>query len=268
MKSPICIIGCGWLGLPLAMHFISKGWQVHGSTSTEHKLNALSSEGIIPFLLKFSSEGVSGNLKGCLNTCKTLILNIPPGLRKNTEQDYVGMMLKIMPHLENSSVENILFIGSTSVYDDNPNMPEITEKSKTSNSETAKKLLRVEEFFKQNTNFKTTILRFGGLIGKDRHPAKYLAGKINLKNPKAPVNLIHLTDCITIINAIIEQEVWAETFNAANPSHPSRETYYTETCMEMKLPVPHFNHDLESLGKQISSQKLAQQLNYRFKAAL
>jgi nucleoside-diphosphate-sugar epimerase len=56
-----------------------------------------------------------------------------------------------------------------------------------------------------NSRFKTTILRFGGLIGEDRNPIRFLAGRENLENPDAPINLIHQTDCIGIILRIIEK---------------------------------------------------------------
>jgi hypothetical protein len=38
--------------------------------------------------------------------------------------------------------------------------------------------------------FQNDGLRFGGLIGEDRNPARFLAGKENLDNPNA-INLIH-----------------------------------------------------------------------------
>jgi hypothetical protein len=56
---------------------------------------------------------------------------------------------------------------------------------------------------------------------------RFLAGKENLDNPNAPINLIHQKDCIGIIIKIAKQ-AWETTFNAATPYHPSRETYYTQ----------------------------------------
>jgi hypothetical protein len=41
-----------------------------------------------------------------------------------------------------------------------------------------------------------------------------------VQQPYAPVNLIHRDDCIGIINAIIEQNVWAEVFNGCADTHP------------------------------------------------
>jgi len=268
LKSKICIIGCGWLGFPLAEFLIAKGFSINGSTSTEHKLKKLAIAGIQPFLLKFSPNNISGDLSNCLSDCKTLILNIPPGFRKNPNSDYLSMMTNLINPIENSSVEQVLFIGSTSIYEDGLEIPIINENSKTSTSAIATKLLQVEELFQKNKNFVCTILRFSGLIGNQRHPAKYLSGKSGLKNPKAPVNLIDQKDCIQIIETIITNNIWNNVFNASYPSHPEREEFYVNACKTLKLPIPLFDHSKESKGKIISSNKLVQQLNYRFKVEI
>lgn len=267
-KSPIAIIGCGWLGLPLAKQFVAEGHTVHGSTTSEEKLKVLALEGIRPFLVTISSEGVAGQLKACLEGCKILVLNIPPRLRKKQEQDYVGQMQQLLPHIENSSVEQVVFIGSTSVYGEAEQMPIITEDSAFSNSETAQKLVTAEGLFQQNKHFKTTILRLGGLIGPNRHPATYLSGRNQIQNPEAPVNLIHRDDAIAIIKSIISQKVWGETFNASCPSHPSKKEFYTKACEQQNLPLPQFDSQSVSQGKIISSEKLLQRLKFQFEHLL
>ena len=269
LNKNICIIGCGWLGLPLAKSLLKKGASINGSTTSSEKLQILTSEGIQAFKLKLSSEGISGDLESCLGQCDTLILNIPPGLRRQPNKDYVRQMRNLMPYIETSNISKVLFISSTSVYDDDESFRSITELSSTSaNSETAKQLLVVEQLFQQNSNFDTTILRFSGLFGNDRHPAKFLSGSTNLKNGNAPVNLIHLEDCIGIIETIITQEQWNTVFNASTEPHPIKAHYYTSICKALNLPIPEFNSEIPSKGKIIDASKLAQHLNYKFKVRL
>ena len=124
--------------------------------------------------------------------------------------------------------------------------------------------MQTEKLLQTNKNFKTTVLRFAGLIGDDRHPAKFLAGGENLANPQAPINLIHQLDCIGIILKIIEKDSWNETFNAAAPNHPSREDYYTQKSLKWNLALPKFDHSIPSLGKTILSTKIETILNYTF----
>jgi hypothetical protein len=54
----------------------------------------------------------------------------------------------------------------------------------------------------------------------------FLAGRENLENPDAPINLIHQTDCGIILRII--EKILGETYNATAQTHPSRETYYTQ----------------------------------------
>ncbi len=269
MKQQICVIGCGWLGFPLAKSLIKKDYFVKGSTTSSEKVAILNSNEIEGFLVQLSSEGIIGDIENCLANCNTLVLNIPPGLRKTPETNYVKQMQYLLPYLEASSVKNVLFVSSTSVYDDIELFPLISETSQTSTtSDIAQQILAVEELFQNNINFQTTILRFSGLFGKDRHPVKFLSGKNNLKNPDAPVNLIHQSDCLAIIENIIEQGVWNETFNASSTTHPTKQTYYTSECKTQNLALPIFDKTQISKGKIIDSTKLARVLDYEFKIKL
>jgi nucleoside-diphosphate-sugar epimerase len=158
----------------------------------------------------------------------------------------------------------VLFISSTSVYaDDNTVVTENTIPNP--ETESGLQLLASEKLLQNITFFRTTILRFGGLIGEDRHPIRFLAGRTNLENPEAPINLIHQEDCIAIIERIMEQDCWGEVFNAVAPFHPTRKRYYTEKAIEYNLAFPQFNESLTSIGKTISSDKLIRILGYDFK---
>jgi nucleoside-diphosphate-sugar epimerase len=157
----------------------------------------------------------------------------------------------------------VIFVSSTSVYaDDNSEVTESTiPKPET---EAGKQLLEVETLLQNNNHFKTTVVRFGGLIGENRHPIHFLAGRTGIENPEAPINLIHQEDCIEIIIKILNNEVWNETFNAVAPFHPTRFDYYTQKAMDLNLPLPKFDFNKKSVGKTISSQKAENVLAYKF----
>ncbi|WP_298893367.1 NAD(P)H-binding protein [uncultured Psychroserpens sp.] len=268
MRHKICVIGCGWLGFELAKQLLENDYQVNGSTTSEDKIPKLEQANITPFIIQLSLEGVIGNIEACLDHCEILIVNIPPGLRKNPEHNYVQQMIHLVKHIETASVKHVVLIGSTSVYDDDETCPIITEDTPTSKSKTASKLVMVERLFQQNKNFDTTLLRFSGLFAEDRHPARFLSGKQNLKNADAPVNLIHRNDCIGIILSIIKQQAWSTTLNASTLPHPTKKAYYTSVCKAMNIPVPEFDESIKSKGKYIDSQKLVRVLNYDFKVKL
>ena len=261
--TKISILGCGWLGLPLAKALLGKGFSVNGSTTSTEKLSILEKAGITPFLISLDSKSVSGAIESFLQESSTLIIDIPPKLRGTNKENFVEKIKVLIPFIEKSSVENVLFVSSTSVYGEGNDI--VTEESPLNpDTESGKQLVEAEQLLQSNTNFKTTVLRFGGLIGEDRHPVKFLAGRENLDNPDAPINLIHQQDCIGIILKIIETNSWNETFNAVTPFHPSRSSYYTEKAMNLNLALPKFNPENASIGKTIFSDKIETVLNYTF----
>ena len=270
----VSILGCGWLGFPLAKKLIDNGFEVKGSTTSENKLAVLKSNKIAPYLLELSETKISECISDFLYNSDILIIEIPPGLRKITEatseKTFVNKIKNLIPFIEKSTIKKVLFISSTSVYAETAAIPTVTEKTVLNpNTESGKQLVEVENLLRNNYNFQTTIIRFGGLIGEDRNILKMLTGKTNVANPDAPINLIHQEDCIGIIEAILKQvqldKVWNETFNAVAPIHPTRKKYYTEKAKQFHLTAPLFTENETNVGKIVSSEKLENVLGYPFK---
>jgi len=266
----ISILGCGWLGLPLAKALLNQNYIVKGSTTSEGKLPELVILGIDPFLVALDSKRITGTIADFLSGSEILIIDIPPQLRRKKddlatviEKEFVAKIKTLIPHIEQSSVQKVLFVSSTSVYGEID--ATITEKTPPQpDTESGRQLLEVEMLLQKNKSFKTTILRFGGLIGEDRNPITFLAGKQNLENPETPINFIHQGDCIGIILKIIESDSWDEIYNAVSPFHPTREGYYTQKSTELILPLPEFDHSKRSLQKIILSDKIETILGYTF----
>jgi nucleoside-diphosphate-sugar epimerase len=260
----ISILGCGWLGFPLAKSLLQKEFRVYGSTTSVEKISLLENTGITPFLIELSDVTIEGEIASFLKNSEILIIDIPPKLRGNSSENFVGKIQNLIPFIENSSVKKVLFVSSTSVYSDDTNT--ITENTiPNPDTESGIQLLEAEQLLQSNKNFQNTVIRFGGLIGEDRHPIQFLAGRTNLENPDGPINLIHQMDCIGIIEAIIQQDSKDnETFNAVAPYHPTRKEYYTQKAIELNLPLPEFNESKPSVGKTILSEKVALVLNYNF----
>ncbi|MFT5753157.1 MAG: nucleoside-diphosphate-sugar epimerase [Flavobacterium sp.] len=269
-RRKISILGIGWLGLPLAKKLIETGYDVKGSTTSKSKLDLLENNNIQPFQIELSETEIKGNVAGLLENSEVLIIDIPPKLRSNPSENFVEKIKLLITEIEKSKIKYIVFISSTSVYADAFSVVEIDENTiPNPDSESGKQLLQTEDLLLSNSNFQTTILRFGGLIGVDRHPIKFLAGKNNLENPDSPINLIHQEDCIGIICEILNQ-VKNENiiFNAVAPQHPTRKAYYTQRAVENDLPIPEFTVEGKSFGKQINSLKIVETLGYKFKKKL
>lgn len=259
----ISILGCGWLGFPLAESLIKNGFTVKGSTTSRDKIDTFTLSGIDPFLISLTPDVIEGNIELFLRESEILIIDIPPKLRGENKEGFTDKIKMLIPHIAASGISKVLFVSSTSVYaDDNSVVTEETIPQP--QTESGKQLVESEQLLLANPNFKTTVLRFGGLTGGDRQPVKHMAGRENLENPDGPVNLIDRADCIGIIETIIEKEAWGNIFNGAHPDHPSREEYYTKKAIALRLDVPKFSREKPSMGKTVSAEKVKTILGYNF----
>lgn len=260
----ISILGCGWLGLPLAKSLLEKRFSVKGSTTSFEKISILENNGITAFQIEVKEVEIKGEMDAFLSNSEILIIDIPPKLRGIATENFVAKIQKLIPFIEKSAIEKVIFVSSTAVYSDDNAI--ITAETKPQpDTESGRQLLEAEILLHNHKKFKTTVVRFGGLIDDDRHPIKFLAGRKNLENPEAPINLIHQNDCIGIIEKIIELDCWNNTFNAVAPFHPKRKDYYTQKAMELNLPLPEFAEVTISFGKTILSNKVENDLNYKFR---
>src|SRR5690606_910209 len=89
---------------------------VRGSTTSSLKLEMLSEAGIDPFLISLAESSITGNLDGFIRGLNTLIINIPPNLRDAQKESYISKIQHLAPVIQNTSLINLIFISSTSVY--------------------------------------------------------------------------------------------------------------------------------------------------------
>jgi len=262
--SKISLLGCGWLGLPLAKSLLAKNHELKTSTTSPEKIEKLESFGLNPYLISLS-DAIKGDISGFLHNSEILIIDIPPNLTAGENDNFTAKIKALIPEIEKAAVEKVLFVSATSVYDDDESFRIITEKTPENPvTESAKQMLKAEKNLFENKNFKTTSLRFGGLFGEERHPIKYLSGRSGIANPDAPINLIGLEDCIGIIEKIIEKNAWNEVFNGVNPQHPSRKEYYNGKALSLGLPLVGFDESKVSVGKIIDSGKVIGVLGHEF----
>jgi len=169
--------------------------------------------------------------------------------------------VKLINEIEKSPIKNVLFISSSSVYQAVNGLVNEDDGLESADS----LLYQIEQIFKSNTHFKTTILRLSGLIGYSRHPGNFFKNGKLVQQPDAPVNLIHRDDCIGIINAIIKQAAWGTIFNGCATTHPTKRKFYSHAKSLLNKPNPEFSKESDNGAyKIINSEKVIKQLGYQF----
>ncbi|WP_282115728.1 NAD(P)H-binding protein [Cellulophaga baltica] len=263
MNKTIGILGCGWLGLPLAKSLIANNYLVKGTTTSEAKLKRLAELGIEASQIVLAEKGITGPIEGFLKNIETLIINVPPKLRGTTKENYVAKMEHLVQKIEASAVQHIIFVSSTAVYGEVDGI--VTEQTIAAPAtESGIQLLASENIFKNHSSFKTTVIRFGGLLSEDRHPVTMLVKKEGLKNGEMPVNLIHRDDCIRIIEKVIDENWGAVIINGVYPEHPTKKEFYTDAALQRGLNVPDYEGDKTKKGKIISADYLLNVKNFKF----
>ncbi len=256
-------MGCGWLGWPLATAMTEAGYTVRGSTTSPDKTESMSAAGIHPFVIRLNESGIDGPISEFLQGTELLVINVPPGLRRGDSENYVMKMHLLYHALKRAAVKEVVFVSSTSVYgsvkgivaEDTPPAPD---------TESGRQLLESERLFVQDKSLKTIVVRFGGLIGPNRHPVTRLSGRKGLENGQDPVNLIHLNDCVQLISSVVRDGHWDQVFNGVFPAHPKKADYYTREAVKRQLVPPQYkDSDTKySAQKVISRNFLAK--NYAF----
>ena len=246
MKN-VSILGCGWLGKPLGISLLDDGFKVKGSSTREEKLETLELNNIESFIVNISEFEEYDEF---LNS-DILIIAI-------TSKDVDGFE-NLISQIENSSIQKVIFISSTSVY---PRINKImTEEDEVVQNNP---LVEIENLFRENTFFETTIIRFAGLFGDERQPYNWFKNGRKIPQPKGFVNMIHKEDCIEIIHEIIDQNCWNEIFNACSNHHPTRREFYTLAKVSNGFEVPEFENNEVYQWKIINSNKVQEVLGYTF----
>ncbi|MEX2585985.1 MAG: SDR family oxidoreductase [Balneolaceae bacterium] len=262
----LSILGCGWLGLPLATKLAAEGTTVRGSTTNHSKLTELNERGIDPFLINVNDQLRCEEHPDFWES-ELLIINIPPGRsRRDVRSRHPREVDAIRQCVESGSIRRVLFVSSTSVYHKFGGVKTEEDAGREpATSESGEALLEAEATLRAAEAFDTTILRLGGLYGYNRHPAKNLSGRKNLSGGERPVNLIHRDDAISILLKLIHSDIRNDTFNAVSDGHPTRKEFYCEMARALGVEEPQFTPEKESASyKIISNEKLKRKLSYEF----
>ena len=233
-----------------------------GSTTSRPKLDVLERAGIKPFLLDMYQSDSSEALKTFLES-ETLIVAYPPKIRDNGSDAYLRSVEKLGQAIEKSGLQRVVFISSTSVY---PNTnSEVTEDMVPQpESASGKAMLEAENLLQALEGRETVVLRMAGLIGYERNPGRFLAGKTGLENGQERINLIHRDDCISIILKLLESNSGSDVLNCCSDTHPVKLDFYTQAAKKAKLEPPVFSKGGRKAYKLVSNRKLKAALNYQF----
>lgn len=260
-RSNLGILGCGWLGIPLAKNLIKDGFYVRGSARKKENLLRIEATNARAYHVNCTEDGCE-TCEDFLRGLDWLIICLPPGVRHNPSRRFDRAMEHLVDSIVSEKIQKVIFISSISVYgwqagvitEQHPLLP---------TTESGKQLIKCEHLLLSNPHFETVVLRFGGLIGPNRNPIHQLSKKSFIPNPNDVINFIHQVDCIEIIKACIDQFKGGEVYNAVSPYHPKRVDFYIQLAKKQGLDCPPFK-EIRLGERHISSAKLKKELGVKF----
>jgi len=228
--SRIGLIGCGWLGKPLAE-----------SLSKEHQVQCFSRKEQDESGLDYVLEPKEGHP---FWTNEILIIAI------STRDNYLKTLEEIAHKCAPST--SLILMSSTSVYkefdgqvDETAN---ITQKSIQVQAEELMLTLREE----------LLILRLGGLMGDDRIAGRW---KSVSRFTDGPVNYIHQDDVISIVQKMIHENIQDGIYNLVAPQHPLRSQVHHTNSEAFGFALGKFEGETDRI---VTPVKMITRLNYDF----
>jgi nucleoside-diphosphate-sugar epimerase len=195
----ITIIGCGYVGFAVAKSWNQKmTFVVTATTTTPERLITLQTVAQRTLLLKGNdAEG----LKSVLKNQDVVLLSIGSKKGSTYEETYLETAKTLVTVLQKSSVKQLIYTSSCSVYGDQNGRLVDEETPINPTSPNSKTLAETEQLLlsASSDNLKVCILRLGGIYGVNRELVKIysrIAGTIRPGTGDEPANWIHLDDIV------------------------------------------------------------------------
>ena len=253
----VSVVGCGWLGLPLAAALAADGHEVRGTTTTPAKLERIRAAGVTPHLVRLA-PGPEGDVEGLWDV-DLLVVTVPP---RDGDAWLKRLDALLDTARERHGVRRFLFTSSTSVYAERGEVVDEADATPPA-SERGRRMRAAEERFLGGPGA-ALVLRLGGLYGEDREPARSLAGRRDVAGGDAPVNLVHRVDVVGVVQGLLSRDVRSGTFNIVADEHPTKRVFYASRAATLGLEPPQFS-DEPARSKIVSNRKIKDVLAYTFR---
>lgn len=268
----VAIVGLGWLGMPLATALLARGWEVCGSKTTPDGVEAARMCGINAFQLELTPELIcdADDLEKLLQNLDALVITLPASRTAASGEFYMQAVQQVVDSALVYDVPRILFTSSTAVYGKGDGV--MKESSPTDPQTPAgQTLVALEDWLHDLPGTSVDILRLSGLVGPQRHPGRFLAGKTDVANGNHGVNLVHLDDVIEAIVLLLQTPKGGHIYNLSAPAHPARNIFYPAVAKQLGLTPPTFLPDEPdekgAAGKIIDGNKICNELGFEYRYA-
>ena len=247
----ILILGCGWVGEEIAIHFKNKGAEVYTTCTSDEKRAYLQKLG-------FNSLSVDFDLNDSILGFPTefdFVLNSIPASSRHTEDQVNKRFQHVKSYLSKIHFQKQIYLSSIGIYPDTDCW---------FNEDCAENMnARLWGAEQKMTSVNTTIYRLGGLFGKQRIFAKYFQHRICTTGDQL-ANFVHLQDVVNLIIKGFENAFQDAIYNIVAPEHPTKKEVILTSAAKYGLDLPADFKPHDSFQKVVDGSRISNELNYQF----
>ena len=259
------VIGCGFLGFPLAKKWLAAGDDVFVTTRSTDRARQFAELKLHPLVLDTTDSKSLEQLRNFAFDTVVAAVGMDRSRYSDVHHVYVNGLKNVLANL-NANVGQVIYVSSTGVYGDFDG-GWVDETSTTNPQREGGKACLAAEVALQESQFsdRATILRMAGLYGNERIPtrASIESKRWDKLSASGYLNLIHVDDAVKAVVTVAEQKLLSEIFLVSDSSPTLRRDYYQFLADQFgfgEIPwVDHVLPDANSRGsssKRISNRKL------------
>lgn len=266
------IIGCGYVGIPLAAAFHAAGDVVFPTTRSEDRARQFEEQG---YRAKIADVTRPETLRS-LPEADTVVFAVgyDAGSGASREEVYAEGLKSVLDHLPEST-RRLIFVSTTGVYGDAEGQTVDEETPCDPARPGGKAFLEAEHYLRNHPIWskRSVILRMAGIYGPKRIPrsADIQAGKPIPAPGGGALNLIHVADAVQAIRLAADAETFSPLYIVSDGSPVDRRDYYREVARLLHAPEPTFEEpDPNSPAalragsdRKMSNQRLVTELGFQ-----
>lgn len=270
------IIGCGYVGLTLALKLKQQGHKVIGTRHSPEGILILEANDIPAIELDVTDSEEFKKIEGDFDWVIFCAAPAHSTVSHYTAVYYQGMR-NVLDWLKKTNVKKFVYTSSTGVYGQNDGSLVTEDSPVFPSSDTSKILIATEEMILKEvreSSIPAVILRVAGIYGQNRgyYFKKFLSGEAVIYGDGSRyLNMVHVEDVAGAIIAALERGIPGEIYNVVDDKPVTQIEFYKYLSEILKKPMPPFSSELppssrpQTTNKQVSNKKIKEKLNYVFK---
>lgn len=234
------VVGCGYLGRRVAQRWLSAGEITYAVTRSASRAEVLRSLGLRPIVADVTDQASLSNLPVVDTVLYAVGFDRKAG--HSMRDVYVDGLRNFLAVLT-EDVGRLIYVSSTSVYgshDGNWIDEDTVCDPATENGHIC--LAAEEVIARDRLAARTCVLRLAGIYGPQRIPGResLMEGKPIVSAPDAHLNLIHVDDAATAVEAVARHPKPSARYLVADGQPVIRREFYRELARLLHTAEPRF----------------------------